>query len=259
MKLIVITHPDMLPDEAAIINQLFANGLARLHVRKPGGTEVELRALLTQIDPHYRDRIALHQHHVLAELFGISGLHFTESNRLVQAEQHFKALKNGGFTISTSLHDPADLEKLSHRFDYAFLGPVFDSISKKGYRSLLAADFKFEKHGFPGEVLAIGGIHTGNLKSAFSIGFDGAAALGTIWQNPENAVAQFRHLASLLSSFQQSSSQQSAFQQSSLIPGLKPGAMDLNSDFKAIAIHCPRFQPGIEIRRWRLMQRLRLI
>ncbi|SDE06839.1 thiamine-phosphate diphosphorylase [Dyadobacter soli] len=247
--LIVITRPEMLSGEAGIINQLFAHGLARLHVRKPGVPEAEVRALLEQIEPQHRDRIALHQHHQLAAALGITGLHFTENDRLAQREAHLKELKDNGFTISTSLHDPADLETLSHCFDYAFLGPVYDSISKEGYRSKLPADFRLEKYSFPGKVIALGGIHAENLKQIQEIGFNGAALLGSIWQNPDNAIAQFELLKAFQSSFSHPT-----FQQTSSIPGLKPGAMDSkiasgnengNDPFLTTkAIHCPRFQPG---------------
>ncbi len=200
MELIVITHPQMLPGEAATINELFAHGLARLHVRKPGASEAELRALLENIDPQFRDRIALHQHHALAEAFGIAGLHYKETDRLAMDEAQLHSLKNAGHLLSTSLHDPSDLQALSQCFKYAFMGPVFDSISKKGYAAKLPGTFKLEKTGFPGKVIALGGISAENLTSVGDMGFDGAAVLGSIWQNPDNAVAQFLHLTLLQSS-----------------------------------------------------------
>ncbi len=257
MELIVITHPVMLPGEAVIINELFAHGLARLHVRKPDVTKAELHALLEQIDPQFRGRIALHQHHGLASEFGITGLHFTEQDRLAQDKETLELLKSNGSILSTSMHDPEVLERLPHCFDYVFLGPVFDSISKAGYSSKIPADFRLKKYSFPGKVIALGGIDVENLKFALEMGFDGAAVLGSIWQNPENAIAQFEQLRSLQSSKQSSqlsSSEQSSFQQSSCIPGLKPGAIDLALEMdvfkekqivsKAKAVHCPGFQPG---------------
>lgn len=222
MKLIVITSPEMLPGEAAIVNELLANGLTRLHVRKPGADKAEMRSLLEQTDPVFRNRIALHQHHELAGELGITGLHFTEKDRLTQREGRFQTLKNNGSVISTSLHHPAELETLPHYFDYALLGPVFDSISKKGYLSKLPGNFKLERRSFPGKVIALGGIHAENLKSAWEMGFDGAAVLGTIWQNPATAIDQFLQLQSLQLSLQSSFSK-SFSNQSFSIPGLKPG------------------------------------
>lgn len=193
--LIVITHPDMQDGEAGILNALFALGLPRLHVRKPEAPPAEVRRLLESIEPPYRCRIALHQCHELAGAFGITGLHFTEKNRLAQSRESLEGWKQGGFTISTSLHDPAELETLPHCFDYVFLGPVFDSISKTGYAAALPGRFQLDKRGFPGKVIALGGIHAENVGTVSEMGFDGAALLGSIWQNPEYAITHFQAVA----------------------------------------------------------------
>ncbi|WP_342083463.1 thiamine phosphate synthase [Dyadobacter sp. OTU695] len=224
-ELIVITRPEMLAGEAGIINQLLAQGLARLHVRKPQSTEEELRSLLEQIDPQYRGRIALHQHHTLASEFGITGLHFTETGRLAQREETLEELKNNGFIISTSIHKPVDVEKLSHCFDYMFLGPVFDSISKKNYKGVLTDGFQLERFNFPGKLIALGGIDRTKLDLAASLGFDGVAVLGAIWRETANAVAEFRVLASALVASS----------------GLKPGDEGIGAT--------PRLKPGGEIDR----------
>src|SRR5690606_18938647 len=111
-----------------------------------------------------------------------------------QRLETLEAMKHNGFTISTSLHNPEELGQLSHCFDYALLGPVFDSISKEGYCSRLPVNFRLNKYSFPGKVIALGGIRGKNLNSALEMGFDGAAVLGNIWQSPENAIAQFEDL-----------------------------------------------------------------
>lgn len=36
---IVITMPEMFPGETEVVNTLFANGMQRLHLRKPGASE----------------------------------------------------------------------------------------------------------------------------------------------------------------------------------------------------------------------------
>lgn len=220
-ELIVITHPEMLPGEAGMINQLLAHGLTRLHVRKPESTAPELRALLKQIYPQFCERIALHQHHALAGEFGITGLHFTETNRLSQSLETLEALKSSGNMLSTSLHDPADLEQLSHCFDYAFLGPVFDSISKKNYKAVLTNGFRLERFNFPGKLIALGGIDGTKLDLVASLGFDGVAVLGAIWMNTANTLAEFRVLASALATR----------------PGLKPGDRGIGTG--------PRLKPGV--------------
>jgi thiamine-phosphate pyrophosphorylase len=67
---------------------------------------------------------------------------------------------------------------------------VFPSLSKEGH--IPAADFPWEElkamlsRGERGNcrVLAIGGVTAGRLGRCFELGFDGAAALGAVWGDP---------------------------------------------------------------------------
>ena len=54
MKLIVITSPDFIPEEARIITGLFEVGLDLLHLRKPDATAHEVGNLLHGIPKEYR-------------------------------------------------------------------------------------------------------------------------------------------------------------------------------------------------------------
>ena len=55
MKLIIITSPDFIPDEASIVTELFKAGLDLLHVRKPDAdvhaVENLLQGMLRNIEP----------------------------------------------------------------------------------------------------------------------------------------------------------------------------------------------------------------
>lgn len=68
--LVVITTPTIVqPKEPKWLNSMFDNGLEVAHVRKPGASKEELRAYLKQIEPQFRRRLRLHQHHdLVAEL-----------------------------------------------------------------------------------------------------------------------------------------------------------------------------------------------
>ena len=79
--------------------------------------------------------------------------------------------------------------------EYAFLSPIFDSISKAGYKS------KFDLHelknspllarrGVGGEVFALGGIDEHKIDICRQLGFAGVAVLGTIWNN-KNPIEKF--------------------------------------------------------------------
>ena len=83
---------------------------------------------------------------------------------------------------------------MSSAFDYTFFGPVFNSISKQGYASSLKNDFVFPAKQNHPKVIAIGGIDITNIQQAIDMQFNGAAALGTIWQKPEESIHQFKAL-----------------------------------------------------------------
>ena len=194
--LVVISSPTAVADEAIIINALFDEGLEVLHLRKPDYGKDEIRSLMEKIKPQYYNRIALHQHHELADDFGINRLHFTEEKRkrLLQSSPLPRRGVGGEEILSTSIHEVAEYRTLSDKFSYTFFGPVFDSISKVGYTSSLSDDFVFPVEPHHPKVIAIGGIDPVNIQRVKEMKFDGAAALGTIWRQPANSVSQFKAL-----------------------------------------------------------------
>lgn len=193
---IVISHPgDALTDsagEAALINDLFDEGLELFHLRKPEASAEEVAALIRQINPAYRSRIALHQHHELASAFAIRRLHFTEALRAKTDRQRLMELRRSGICLSTSVHEAEEYENLSSCFDYMLFGPVFNSISKMGYNASLPDGFVFPATS--PRVIAIGGITPDNIRKVLKMGFSGVAALGVIWQEPDKSLRQFRNL-----------------------------------------------------------------
>jgi len=198
MKLLAISNPEFIPDEAELINSLFREGLVCLHIRKPESSEDKFRALINKIDPDFTDRIAIHQHHNLTEEFGIKRLHFTEKDRKMVDPEILKTLKSNTFLLSTSIHDLAEMDSLSPYFNYAFFGPVFDSISKTGYKRVLPDDFYIKSESKKITLIGLGGISIENLEKVREMNFDGAAVLGLLWKEPENVIAKFREIRDLV-------------------------------------------------------------
>src|SRR5688572_29496681 len=91
----VISHAELFPGEATIIQQLFEAGMERFHLRKPGANEQAIRQLLNAIPAEWHQRIALHSHHQLVNDYDIQRLHFTETHRQ-QQEQGVGPLLEGG-------------------------------------------------------------------------------------------------------------------------------------------------------------------
>lgn len=92
----------------------------------------------------------------------------------------------------------SDFEELSSVFDYAFFGPVFESISKPNYVSNL--DFKKEleqRKNNKTALIALGGITSENIKTALAFGFDDVALLGSIWNN-NHSIENFKLCHDLL-------------------------------------------------------------
>lgn len=190
-SLIVISQPVTFPGEAHLIEQLFAEGLDCFHLRKPGAEEPAIRTLLDAIPAVYHSRIALHDHHHLAHDYEIHRLHFTEAHRGKTDEAVWRPLRDKGYRLSTSVHELAELNSLSLLFSYTFFSPVFDSISKQEYKSVVSKDFYLRNEQKRVPVIALGGIDAENVQSITAMNFDGAAVLGTIWNEPANAVERW--------------------------------------------------------------------
>lgn len=195
MQLIVVSSAEDVADEPDIINALFNAGLCRFHLRKPLSSVQKVCALLNNVNPVFYHRIALHQHHEVAQTYGITRLHYTEQARKQTSPELLELQKAEGYKLSTSIHNMQLLPSLTV-FDYAFFGPVFDSLSKPGYQSCIGADFRLNKQSAQPEVIALGGVEAQHLPQLKTMRFDGAAVLGTIWNQPQKALQTFEQLKS---------------------------------------------------------------
>lgn len=177
-KLIVITTPDFLPDEGAIITRLFYEGLERLHLRKPGGSKEQTAELIRQISAAYHPRIVLHDHFSLAEEFAVGGLHLNRRNPALPSDY------GAGGSVSRSCHSLQEVVTALSQCDYIFLSPIFRSISKEGYGSGFPLD-TLRLEGACGRinerVIALGGMDRHTIPLLREIPFGGVACLGAIW------------------------------------------------------------------------------
>lgn len=190
--MIVITNPIAIVNEINTIHALFECGLGLLHVRKPDFSEEEVNAFVAAIGLEYRDRLVLHDHHSLAKALGINRIHFTEHNRNSLNASALKRYKELKFYVSTSTHSIKDFNDLDSNFDYAFLSPVYSSISKVNYNPTqdLFKELK-SRNNFETKIIGLGGISAENIELTLTNGFDDVALLGTIW-NQNNPVKKFK-------------------------------------------------------------------
>lgn len=172
MKLIVISSPLPVKDEIEIIASLFENGLDIFHVHKPSFTEKEIQNYIQQFPEKYQNRIFLHSQF-------------------------------------PKFHSLKELEDCKEKYEYAFLSPIFDSISKSGYKSKFGHELYLPItigitrnklapiSAIRGKnIIALGGIDEDKIKACYELGFAGVAVLGAIWQS-ENPTEKFKKIKQL--------------------------------------------------------------
>lgn len=176
MKLIVVTTPEAVDSEAVTMNDMLASGLDILHLRKPGYSLAEMETVVRAIAPPLRSRVMVHSHHGLVERFGLRGAHWPSAMR--------REFENPpAFSSSTSCHSIEELEAMEDTYEYMFVSPVFDSVSKPGYLSGIdrgaLAEF-IDRSGR--KVVALGGV-TPQTIALLPENCWGAAVLGHVWQH----------------------------------------------------------------------------
>lgn len=178
MKTIAITLPDFFPDEVEAINRMFAEGaIDLLHIRKPGSTIDKCRQLLDNIRNEYYGRIVVNDHFALCAEYNLYGVHLNRRNPTPPP------CHQG--SISCSCHSLKEVVARKLKMNYVFLSPIFDSISKQGYRSAFD-DATLKKASAEGiidqKVVALGGVTRERMAQLQEYGFGGAAMLGDIWR-----------------------------------------------------------------------------
>ncbi|ESU23138.1 thiamine monophosphate synthase [Flavobacterium enshiense DK69] len=194
--MIVITNPTNIENEISIIHSLFAEGLPLLHVRKPGFSEAELKSFLSEIGLEFRSHLVLHSSHHLADTLGIKRLHFSESNR-----SKAKLFSESKWIKSASVHTIQEFNTLGDNWNYAFLSPIFPSISKSDYVSdCNHLEAIKQRTNFNTKLVALGGISSENIQKTLGNGFDDVALLGSIWLNT-NPIENFKKCQQLALTF----------------------------------------------------------
>lgn len=176
---IVITKPDFLVAEALRIMELLGRADVDLvHIRKPGSTVDELERLLQELPSAVYGRLVLHDHFELAVKYGLHGVHLNSRNPEPPQGWHG--------SVSRSCHSIQELAGCrGEGLDYMSLSPVFDSISKQGYRSAFSRDEILAAHRdgiIDSRVLALGGVTFSRIPEVLEMGFGGAMILGDAWK-----------------------------------------------------------------------------
>ena len=204
MKLYLITPPQTGKDELSLARHFLERGLHKLHIRKPDYNEEELRQYILSIPSPFHPRLALHGAPGLANEFPAMGIHLRSSDRQNAALlQQVHQLRPA--SLSASFHAWKEIMENTTPYDYVFISPVFDSISKQGYKAAIDPEGHAQlkqwalqhKKQLP-VIVALGGVNAATLPQLQQNGFEGAALLGAIWESA-SPIASYEAIAGSLS------------------------------------------------------------
>ena len=178
MKLIAITKPYFYEGEAAVIRRLLESGFDFIHLRKPCTdvacrVHIKIRNLLNELSSEERSKIVVHDYPELYYEFSLKGIHINKN--IVQYPESYQGFK------TRSCHSLEEVKLYKNDFDYVFLSPIFDSISKQGYKSAFTEEVLRDasREGIIDEkVVALGGVTYDRISLLKDLGFGGAAMMG---------------------------------------------------------------------------------
>lgn len=170
-------------NEAESVKALLKSGWHRVHLRHPKASRRDMINLIEKIPPEYHSRLVLHGHFDLINEFNLGGLHL--NHRCPTPPSNYR----GAMSRSChSINEIKDCAKDGNDYSYVTLSPIFDSISKAGYKSAFSenqlkslAEIKYPP------IIALGGISPEWLDIVSQYNFSGIAMLGAIpWANPSS-------------------------------------------------------------------------
>ena len=176
MKIIAITSPKVTDADEYIIKGLVNRGIDVVHFRKPDSCIAECRNLLAKLTDEERRKIVIHDYPQLYSEFSLRGIHVNKN--VTSLPEGYSGLK------TRSCHSFEEVEMYKDDYDYLFLSPIFNSISKQGYMSSFS-DAQLQQASKAGiidrKVIALGGVTFDKIPYLKSLNFGGVAMIGAIY------------------------------------------------------------------------------
>jgi thiamine-phosphate pyrophosphorylase len=200
-KIIYTPEQDQISEIEKIVS-MFEMGADYLYLRKPEKDISYWYAYIEQFPYGWESKMITSEFKLLHDL-KLGGFHFKREtlNNISEKDliENLKMLKDSSIKSSVTAHDLSELNKYDGQFDIVLISPLFDSISKKEYHG----NWDFEKlkifieNRTPLSTLLIGqgGIVDKNVMEVQSLGLDGYALLGYLWNSSEDVIKNFKKLS----------------------------------------------------------------
>ena len=176
MKIIAITSPQATDDDASLIKRLLECGVHAVHLRKPEADVHYCRALLRSLTAVERAKIVIHDYVELYDEFSLMGIHINKNVSVLPED--YRGVR------TRSCHSIAEIKRFKDDYDYLFLSPIFDSVSKVGYKSGISRDelMLASTQGIIDEkVIALGGVTFDSIPYLDELNFGGVAMIGALY------------------------------------------------------------------------------
>lgn len=179
--MIIISPDTITPQHIELIHAIPWSDALLYHLRLPSAAKDDIAHILEDIDKHLYPFIVLHYHKETALKAGIRRIHIsTDKKKEI-------SIPDTDLILSVSTHHVDEFNSLDADIAYAFISPVYPSISKEGYQA--TAEFKIHniqhRSNFNSKMIALGGITEYNISELKALGYDDVALCGYIWQHPD--------------------------------------------------------------------------
>ncbi|MGV6860372.1 MAG: thiamine phosphate synthase [Putridiphycobacter sp.] len=195
----IFSFPNPIENEHSEIERiLLDDSVDYFHLRKPSFDEIQMREFIQSIHADFHYKIVLHSHYHLLSEFELAGINLNskslsqieyadEVNQcyiqpLVVRNRKIEVHRIQPEVVSYSAHSLEEINQLPFDVAYAFLSPIFDSISKPDYPSNFDLnELKSELSNQKTKIIALGGVKTEHFTRLKEVGFSGYARLGEVW------------------------------------------------------------------------------
>lgn len=188
MRLVLFTWPEFFAGEAAQLVDLLKAGADVVHLRKPQATIEQCARLLDELPEEWHGRIVVHDHFELLRDYGLKGVCLNGRRATVPAGLNPGAVCCGCHSLAELCAKKAVADAGAGKpFEYMFLSPIYDSISKNGYVAAFDArqlDAAAQSGLIDDRVVALGGVTADKLSQLERWHFGGLAVLGAVWKQP---------------------------------------------------------------------------